>query len=130
MLATTQAFSSFAVDDLEKARRFYGDTLGVEVGDAPGGMGLLRLTLGTGAMVLIYPKPDHTPAAFTILNFPVADVDAAAAELAAAGVTFERHPGIGEINEHGVHRGEVGSAIAWFTDPAGNILSILEERPS
>ncbi len=125
MLATTQAFSGFAVDDIERARVFYGDTLGLEVGDVPG-MGLLRLTLGTGATVLVYPKPDHTPATFTILNFPVEDVNATAAELAAAGVVFERYPEIGEADAHGVHRGEGGPAIAWFTDPAGNILSILE----
>jgi len=129
MLATTQAFSGFAVDDIEKARAFYGDTLGLEVDDVEG-MGLLRLTLGSGATVLVYPKPDHTPATFTILNFPVEDVDATAAELAAAGVVFERYPGIGEIDEHGVHRGQGGPAIAWFTDPAGNILSILEASAS
>jgi len=126
VLTTTQAFSGFAVDDIAKAREFYGGTLGVEVSDMPGGMGLLKLTLGTGAVVLVYPKPDHVPATFTILNFPVDDVEATAAELAAAGVVFERYPDIGESDENGVHRGEEGPAIAWFTDPAGNILSILE----
>lgn len=130
MLTKTQAFSGFAVDDIAKAKRFYGGTLGVEVGDVPGGMDLLQLTLGTGAAVLLYPKPDHVPATFTILDFPVDDVGATAAELAAAGVVFERYPDIGDIDENGVHRGEGGPAIAWFKDPAGNILSILEEPGS
>ncbi|MGD9696993.1 MAG: VOC family protein [Thermoleophilia bacterium] len=124
MFADTAAFSGFAVDDLAAARRFYGETLGVRAEDGP--MGLLELRLGGGATVLVYPKPDHAPATFTILNFPVPDIDAAVDELAARGVAFERYPGF-EQDEKGIARGPEGPAIAWFTDPAGNILSVIEE---
>ena len=126
MFRTTPAFSGFAVDDIDAARSFYGGTLGLEVTDLPE-MSLLQLRLGSGAAVLIYPKPDHVPATFTILNFPVDDIDAAAAALTAAGVTFERYPQIGEPGENGVYRGPEGPPIAWFRDPAGNILSVLED---
>ncbi len=126
MFRTTPAFSGFAVDDIDAARSFYGGTLDLEVTDLPE-MSLLQLRLGSGAAVLIYPKPDHVPASFTILNFPVDDIDAAAAALTAAGVTFERYPQIGEPDENGVYRGPEGPPIAWFRDPAGNILSVLED---
>jgi catechol 2,3-dioxygenase-like lactoylglutathione lyase family enzyme len=124
MLADSQAFSGFAVPDIEAARQFYGDTLGlrVEVNQEMGGM--LTLHLGGGANVLVYPKPDHTPATYTVLNFPVEDVDRTVEELAAKGVQFERYDGFDQ-DEKGVARGQ-GPAIAWFTDPAGNVLSVLE----
>jgi catechol 2,3-dioxygenase-like lactoylglutathione lyase family enzyme len=123
MLADSTAFSGFAVPDIEAARQFYGDTLGlrVEVNQEMGGM--LTLHLGGGADVLVYPKPDHTPATYTILNFPVDDVAKTVDELTAKGVSFERYPGFDQ-DEKGVARGD-GPDIAWFTDPAGNILSVL-----
>ena len=121
MFRDTKAFSGFAVDDVEKARAFYGDTLGLEVEDGP--MGLLTLKLAGEWPVLVYPKPDHTPATFTVLNFPVDDVGAAVDELTARGVAFERYEGFGQ-DERGIMRGN-GPDIAWFRDPAGNVLSIL-----
>jgi catechol 2,3-dioxygenase-like lactoylglutathione lyase family enzyme len=124
MLADSAAFSGFAVPDVEAARRFYADTLGLraEVDQAMGGM--LTLHLGGGTKVLVYPKPGHTPATFTVLNFPVDDVEKAVDELTAKGVRFERYPGFDQ-DDKGIARGD-GPAIAWFTDPAGNILSVLE----
>ena len=124
MLADSPAFSGFAVPDVEAARRFYADTLGlrVEVDEQMGGM--LTLHLGGGANVLVYPKPDHVPATYTVLNFPVDDIDATVAELTSRGVNFERYPGM-QQDENGVQRGQ-GPAIAWFTDPAGNVLSVLQ----
>ncbi len=126
MFRTTPAFSSFAVNDVAAARAFYGERLGLEVTEL-GEMGLLQLTLGSGAAVLVYPKPGHTPATFTILNFPVPDIDGAVVALAAAGVTFERYPELGEPGDNGVYRGPEGPPIAWFLDPAGNVLSVLED---
>ncbi|MFC9425924.1 VOC family protein [Streptomyces sp. NPDC056987] len=123
MFGRSEAFSGFAVDDIDKARRFYGETLGLEVTEE---YGLLRLRLAGGTTVLIYPKPDHTPATFTILNFPVTDIDAAVEELTARGVRLQRYPGM-DADEKGVFR-DGGPYIAWFTDPAGNILSVLQER--
>ncbi|GAA1646205.1 VOC family protein [Catellatospora bangladeshensis] len=125
MLGRTRAFSGFSVDDTEAARRFYGETLGLEVTDLGGGM--LRLELAGGGQVLIYPKPDHQPATYTILNFPVVDLAAAMAELHGRGVEFERYdvPGL-RTDADGIAEGE-GPRIAWFKDPAGNILSMLEE---
>jgi catechol 2,3-dioxygenase-like lactoylglutathione lyase family enzyme len=124
VLTDSPAFSGFAVPDVEAARRFYADTLGlrVEVDENMGGM--LTLHLGGGANVLVYPKPDHRPATFTVLNFPVEDVDRAVDELAAKGVRFERYPDFDQ-DDKGIARGQ-GPAIAWFTDPAGNVLSVLE----
>src|SRR5579862_695184 len=127
MLSESKAFSGFAVDDIEAARRFYGETLGVSVELVDQDNGLLMLHLGGGTDVLIYPKADHTPASYTILNFPVADIEAAVADLAARGVVFERYYGI-EQDELGINRGE-GPLIAWFTDPAGNIVSVLQDSP-
>jgi catechol 2,3-dioxygenase-like lactoylglutathione lyase family enzyme len=123
MFANTKAFSGFAVDDLEKARAFYADTLGIEVAEENG---LVNLKLAGGRDTLIYPKPDFTPATYTILNFPVPDIDEAVDELTKRGVRFERYEGF-EQDEKGVWRGEGGPPIAWFTDPAGNTLSVLEE---
>jgi catechol 2,3-dioxygenase-like lactoylglutathione lyase family enzyme len=122
MFKDTKAFSGFAVDDLEKARAFYGETLGIETSDD---MGLLTLHLGGGRPTLVYPKPDFTPATYTILNFPVADVDAAVDALMERGVAFERYDDF-EQDERGIVRGEQGPPIAWFRDPAGNILAVLE----
>ena len=124
MLADSPAFSGLAVPDVEAARRFYADILGlhVEVDEDMGGV--LTLHLGGGTKVLVYPKPDHTPATYTVLNFPVDDEDRTVEELTARGVVFERYPGFDQ-DDKGVARGQ-GPAIAWFTDPAGNILSVLE----
>ena len=124
MFRDSKAFSGFAVKDLDAARSFYGETLGLEVEDQP--MGILELRLATGASVLVYPKPDHVPATYTILNFPVADLDAAVDELAAAGVRMQRYEGFDQ-DARGIVRDEQGPAIAWFTDPSGNILSVLEQ---
>ena len=120
MLAESKAFSGFAVDDIEKAREFYGETLGLETSEEHG---LLTLHLPGDRPTLVYPKPDHTPATFTVLNFPVDDVERAVDELAARGVRFERYDGMGQ-DQKGIMRGN-GPDIAWFTDPAGNILSVL-----
>ena len=123
MLTTTGSFSGFSVNDEAAALAFYRDTLGLDVEDT--GMGLsLHLP---GGNVFIYPKGDHAPATFTVLNFEVDDIDVAIAELRAAGVTLERYEGLHQ-DEDGVSRGKAsgnGPDIAWFTDPAGNILSIL-----
>jgi catechol 2,3-dioxygenase-like lactoylglutathione lyase family enzyme len=124
VLTDSAAFSGFAVPDIEAARRFYSETLGLraEVNDEMGG--LLTLHLGGGTDVMVYPKPDFTPATYTVLNFPVADVEKAVDELTAKGVTFERYDGFDQ-DDKGIARG-MGPAIAWFTDPAGNILAVLE----
>jgi catechol 2,3-dioxygenase-like lactoylglutathione lyase family enzyme len=124
MLADSKAFSGFAVPDLEAARAFYGDTLGlkVELLEEPG---LLTLHLAGDRPTLIYPKPDFEPATYTILNFPVDDIDAAVDELSSRGVEFERYDGFDQ-DEKGIARGP-GPNIAWFKDPAGNILSVLEQ---
>jgi catechol 2,3-dioxygenase-like lactoylglutathione lyase family enzyme len=123
MLASSEAFSGFAAPDLAQARRFYGDTLGLTVSGQPED-GALTLELAGGRNVLVYVKPDHTPATFTILNFPVADVEGTVDALAERGVSFERYEGFDQ-DDKGILRGE-GPLIAWFRDPAGNILSIIE----
>jgi len=123
MFKDTKAFSSFSVNDLEKARAFYGQTLGVTVAEMPEG---LQLNLAGGGMVFIYPKPGHTPASFTVLNFQVDDIEAAVAELTKRSVQFERYEGDLKTDEKGIHRGEKGPTIAWFKDPAGNILSVVQ----
>jgi predicted enzyme related to lactoylglutathione lyase len=128
MFKDSKAFSGFAVKDLEAAKTFYGETLGVEVSDEP--MGTIGLHLGSGATVFVYPKEDHVPATYTILNFPVTDVEKAVDELVAAGVKMEHYdsPGI-KTDAKGIARGGGGPTIAWFTDPSGNILSVLDEGP-
>jgi catechol 2,3-dioxygenase-like lactoylglutathione lyase family enzyme len=129
MLANTRAFSGFAVDDLEKARGFYADTLGVNVEVLDEENHLMSLHHADGRDTLVYGKPDHAPANYTILNFLVDDIDAAVDGLAARGVQFERYDGMPQ-DEKGVMRGRAanrGPDIAWFTDPAGNILSVLHE---
>ena len=119
MFKDSQAFSGFSVDDIPKAKAFYSQVLGLEVSEENG---MLRLHLAGGNTVLVYPKPNHTPAAFTILNFPTDDVDQAVDELIKRGVQFERYD---NTDEKGILRG-YGPTIAWFTDPAGNILSVLD----
>ena len=123
MLKDSKAFSGFSVKDIPKAKEFYGKTLGLEVSESNG---LLTLRLAGGASVLIYPKPNHTPATFTILNFPVESVDKAVDELTKRGVRFEiyNEPNL-KTDERGIAR-DGGPTIAWFKDPAGNILSVLE----
>ena len=123
MFADTKAFSGFAVDDLEKAKEFYGGTLGLKVSAEHG---LLHLHIAGGTDILAYPKPNHTPASFTILNFRVDDIDKAVDQLRERGVRFESYPEM-ETDDKGIFRGG-GPYIAWFTDPAGNILSVLQER--
>jgi catechol 2,3-dioxygenase-like lactoylglutathione lyase family enzyme len=123
MFRETQAFSGFAVPDIAAAKEFYGGTLGLEVSEDNG---LLTLHIAGGRPVMVYPKPDHEPATYTILNFPVDDVDAAVDRLGAAGVRFEVYDSDElRTDERGVWRGG-GPTIAWFRDPAGNILSVLE----
>ena len=121
MFTDTKAFSGFAVDDVAKARGFYGDTLGIRTSEENG---LLTLHLAGDRPTLVYPKPDHTPADYTILNFPVADIDAAVDELTERGVRFERYEGFGQ-DERGIMRDQ-GPPIAWFRDPAGNVLAVLQ----
>lgn len=122
---TTHAFSSFSVDDLKKAKQFYGETLGLEVVDRPQG---LELRVGGGARVFVYPKENHVPATFTILNFQVDDAEGTVAELKKRGVRFEVYStGEMKTDENGIARGH-GMKIAWFKDPAGNFLSVIEQR--
>ena len=125
MFGNTKAFSGFAVDDLEKAKQFYSETLGLEVTEEND---LLTLHIAGDRPVLVYPKPNHTPASFTILNFPVDNIEAAVDQLAARGVDFERYEGTPiATDEKGIFRGG-GPLIAWFTDPAGNVLSVIESE--
>lgn len=124
MLRDSQAFSGFSVDDLPTAAAFYADVLGLQASEDHG---MLTLHVAGGRDTLVYPKPHHVPATFTILNFPVPDVEAAVDELTARGVVFERYEGTpGETDEKGVFR-KGGPLIAWFTDPAGNILSVIAQ---
>ncbi len=123
MFKNTKAFSSFSAPDIQKAKQFYGQTLGLEVSEANG---LLTLHIAGGGLVMIYPKPDHVVASFTVLNFPVDDLETAVDELTKRGVSFERYdmPET-KVDQKGIHRGQ-GPDIAWFKDPAGNILSVLK----
>ena len=123
MFGNTKAFSGFAVDDLPTAKKFYGETLGLETSEH---YGLLTLHLAGGRDTLVYPKPDHRPAGYTILNFQVDDIDAAVGELASRGVEMEKYDGLGQ-DAQGINRAG-GPYIAWFKDPAGNILAVLQER--
>jgi catechol 2,3-dioxygenase-like lactoylglutathione lyase family enzyme len=120
MFEHTKAFSGFSVDDIPAARQFYGQTLGLNVSESNG---MLHLHIAGDRDTLVYPKPDHTPATFTILNFPVADIEAAVAQLAERGVRFESYDG---VDDDGIMR-QGGPHIAWFRDPAGNILSVLQQ---
>ncbi len=130
MFKNTKAFSSFSVNDLQKAKDFYGNTLGLAVKDNP--MGLIELQIAGSNNIMIYPKPNHEPATFTVLNFPVNDIDKAVDELTAKGVVFEKYnyPEL-KTDDKGIARGDGGAKgpnIAWFKDPAGNILSVVEQH--
>ncbi len=122
MFANSKAFSGFAVDDLQKAREFYGDTLGVKTSEQNG---LLTLHLAGDRDTMVYEKPDFVPATYTILNFPVDDIDQAVEELSGRGVRFERYDGFDQ-DEKGIARGP-GPQVAWFKDPAGNTLALMEQ---
>jgi len=124
MFENTKAFSGFSVDDVSEARRFYGETLGLRVSEEDEPMSMLQLHVAGDRHVLVYPKPDHTPASFTVLNFPVDAIDEAVDELTERGVRFERYDGA-EQDDKGIHRSE-GPLIAWFKDPAGNVLSVIQ----
>jgi extradiol dioxygenase family protein len=129
MFKDARTFSSFSVDDVASAKRFYGDTLGIKTS---GPMGQLQLELAGGQRVFIYGKPDHAPASFTVLNFVVPDIDKAVAALGERGIKFERYdrPDL-KTDERGILRGRGGDeepkGIAWFKDPAGNILSVVQD---
>jgi catechol 2,3-dioxygenase-like lactoylglutathione lyase family enzyme len=129
MLENSKAFSGFAVKDLDEARKFYGETLGLKVSILDEENGLMELGLAGDRPTLVYRSPDSTPASYTILNFPVDDIDEAVEELASRGVRFERYDGF-EQDEKGVMRGIAtgqGPDVAWFKDPSGNVLSVLQE---
>jgi len=126
MFRNTPAFSGFSVNDVRKAKDFYGNTLEMDVSEVPEMRDLLELRVAGGARILIYPKADHQPASFTILNFPVPDIEKAVDELARRGVRFERYGEPIKTDAKGIFRGG-GPLIAWFKDPAGNVLSVLQE---
>ncbi|MFE3457102.1 VOC family protein [Nocardiopsis aegyptia] len=128
MVTATHVFGSFAVPDTVEARAFYAGTLGLKVGPVAGmeEQGLIEIDLGEGRSVLVYPKPDHVPAVFTVLNLVVDDVEAAVDELADAGVRTLRYEGFDQ-DARGIARGDGGPAVAWFADPFGNVCSVLQE---
>lgn len=126
MFKHTRAFSGFSVDDLQKAKTFYSGVLGLEIKDNP--MGVIELHIEGGNNIIVYPKPNHVPATFTILNFPVEDIEKAVDALIAKGVAFEQYEGEIKTDEKGISRNPNGPKIAWFKDPAGNILSVLEQK--
>jgi catechol 2,3-dioxygenase-like lactoylglutathione lyase family enzyme len=126
MFENTKAYSGFAVDDLQKAQEFYGETLGLKTTVLDEENGLMSLELAGDRPTVVYLKPDFTPATYTILNFPVDDIDEAVDGLAARGVRFERYDAF-EQDDKGISRGD-GPYIAWFKDPAGNVLSVLQDR--
>jgi catechol 2,3-dioxygenase-like lactoylglutathione lyase family enzyme len=123
MFKDTKAFSGFSVDDLPKAKAFYGQTLGLEVSESNGN---LNIHIVGSNPIVVYPKPNHTPASYTILNFPVKNIDQAVDDLTKRGVQFERYGGDIKQNEKGIASDDRGPHIAWFKDPAGNIISVLE----
>ena len=130
MFKDTAVFASFSVSDLSKAKQFYAVTLGLDVKEMSVG---LNLTFAGGGTAFIYPKPNHTPASFTILNFPVQNIDDAVGELTRKGVAFEKYDGEMQTDAKGIFRGadkNHGPNIAWFKDPAGNILSLIEMKIS
>lgn len=125
MLKNSKGFSSFAVNDIPKAKDFYQNVLGLNVKDNP--MGLIELEISGSSNILLYPKPNHQPATFTVLNFPVDDIDAAVDALIDKGITFEQYDDeYLTTNEKGISKDHGGPSIAWFKDPAGNILSVIE----
>ncbi len=123
MFKDTKAFSSFSVNDVPRAKQFYGETLGLSLSEEMGGLGL---HLGGGGEVFVYPSAGSTPASYTVLNFPVEDIDQAVDRLTEAGVRFEQYDGEFQTDEKGICRGGPGPTIAWFKDPAGNILYLVE----
>ena len=126
MFKHSKAFSGFSVDDLQKAKEFYSETLGLTVVDNP--MGLIELHFNDATRIIAYPKPNHVPATFTILNFPVDNIDETVDKLTSLGVQFEQYDGNIRTDEKGICRSDQGTSIAWFKDPAGNILSVIEEE--
>jgi predicted enzyme related to lactoylglutathione lyase len=126
MFGQTKAFSGFSVNDIKKAKAFYQNTLGLTVKDTP--MGVLELHIEGNNPIIIYPKPDHVPATFTILNFPVPDIENAVDALIVKGIVFEQYEGNIKTDSKGISRGNGGPNIAWFKDPAGNILSVIEKN--
>ncbi len=123
MFKDTKAFSSFSVNDVPRAKQFYGETLGLSLSEEMGGLGL---HLGGGGEIFVYPSTGSAPASYTVLNFPVEDIDSAVDRLTEAGVRFEQYDGDFETDERGICRAGPGPTIAWFKDPAGNILSVIE----
>jgi predicted enzyme related to lactoylglutathione lyase len=129
MLENSRAFASFSVDDVEKVKKFYSQILGLEVTQDNDMGGILTLHIDGGIPVLVYPKPDHLPATFTVLNFPVSNIDQAVSKLKSSGVSFLSYDSKDlKTDENNISRGNGGPNIAWFTDPSGNILSVLETR--
>jgi predicted enzyme related to lactoylglutathione lyase len=129
MLENSRAFASFSVDDVEKAKKFYSQILGLEVTQDNDMAGILTIHIDGGIPILVYPKPDHTPATFTVLNFPVSNIDQAVAKLKSLGVSFLSYDSKDlKTDKNDISRGNGGPNIAWFTDPSGNILSVLETR--
>jgi predicted enzyme related to lactoylglutathione lyase len=126
MFKHTKAFSGFSANDIQKAKEFYGNVLGLEVTD--GKMGILELHIKDNNPIIIYPKPNHEPATFTILNFPVDDIDKAVDALIEKGIVFEQYGGDIKTDEKGISRNNGGPNIAWFKDPAGNILCVVEVK--
>lgn len=125
MFKNTKAFSGFSVNDIKKAKEFYGQLLGLEISETE--MGVLELNLNGGNKIITYPKPNHQPATFTILNFPVDNIDKAVDDLTDLGIVFEQYDGNLKTDEKGIFRGG-GPLIAWFKDPAGNILSVIQDQ--
>lgn len=123
MFKDTNAFSGFSVDDMDAARKFYGETLGIQLSDEGAGLGL---ELATGGSVFVYPKDDHQPASFTVLNFPVDDIEAAVDALVERGIALERYDGFDQ-DERGIASPPHGPRIAWFKDPAGNVLAVMSD---
>ena len=125
MLKQSKAFSSFSVNDIEKAKKFYHDILGLDVVDNP--MGIIELHLENGNKIILYPKADHLPATFTVLNFPVNDLEATVDTLIEKGISFEQYEGEIKTDKKGIFKSEGnGPNIAWFKDPSGNILSVMK----
>lgn len=125
MLTKSKAFSGFSVDDLQKAKAFYQEILGLRVVDNP--MGLIEIHPEGGNKIIVYPKPDHVPATFTVLNFPVTNIEETVDELTRKGVSFEQYGGQIQTDEKGISRHNGSISIAWFKDPAGNIFSVIED---
>jgi predicted enzyme related to lactoylglutathione lyase len=129
MLKHSKAFSGFSVNDIPKAKEFYAEVLGLEVKDNP--MGVIELNIEGGNKIIIYPKPNHVPATFTVLNFPVTNIDDAVDELIRKGIAFEQYEVPIKTDEKGICRSDGKSPnIAWFKDPVGNILSLIEDKES